>query len=122
MIPYPVYKTLHFIGLFMLFIGLGGGAALLAFVEPMPQKARKWIGMFHGVGLLFALVGGFGMMARLGIHWPFPGWISAKLAIWILLGASIAMIKRRAAPSGAFSLGLILLGGLAAYLAVWKPF
>ncbi len=63
-----------------------------------------------------------GTLARLGVTGGFPGWVWAKLALWLVVGASAAVIKR--APG--FSVHLLwlmpVLGGVGAWLAIYKPF
>lgn len=123
MIPYSVYKIVHLVGVFMiltslsaltLHVGLGGGRV---------HSWRKLVAGTHGVGLLLALVGGFGLLARLGIgHGGLPGWVWAKLAIWATFGGIITVILRKAEWSKALWFTILFLGGLGAYLANYKPF
>jgi hypothetical protein len=122
--PYPIYKLMHFFGIFLVLIALaitcfhvlrGGTRA----DNPM----RKGIAATHGLGALLILVGGFGMLARLGIvQGGLPGWIYGKLVIWLLLGLAIVIPYR--APSWARPLLWLLpiLAVLAAYMALYKPF
>ena len=81
MIDYTVYKFIHFLGIIMIFVSLGG---VMVHVFNGGAKAdniwRKPAGITHGIGLFLVLLGGFGMMARLGIQWPWPGWLFVKLA------------------------------------------
>lgn len=116
MIDYPTYKVIHILGALTVFLGLG---AALAPIGKGPMA--RWIAPVHGVGLLFSLVAGFGLLARLGIVTQWPAWVIAKLVIWVTLGGWLAVAKRRILPPAA-SLTLILtLGALAAYLAINKP-
>jgi hypothetical protein len=70
------------------------------------------------------LLGGFGMLARLGIMHGlnFPGWLWVKLVIWGMLGAAVIIPRRRPTLSRALLFALPILGGLAAYMAIYKPF
>ena len=73
------------------------------------------------IGLLVILVAGFGLKAKLQIvNWP--GWLIAKLIIWLVLGALLAVINRK--PSAGLPLWIlvIILGAAAAYLVQYKPF
>jgi hypothetical protein len=72
--------------------------------------------------MVLVLLGGFGMLARLGIHWPWPGWVLGKVIIWIILGGIIALIYRLPHVGKALWYIVLLLGTLAAYLAIMKPF
>ncbi|MFP5520527.1 MAG: hypothetical protein ACLGGX_11530 [Bdellovibrionia bacterium] len=78
--------------------------------------------ILHGVGLALILISGFGMAARLGLVSGLPGWIHAKLAIWVLLGAGIALAKRKGAIGWPVAVLLMGLGTTAAYIAINKPF
>lgn len=121
MIFYPVYKVLHFVGMFMILISLGG-LAFNAIVGGAAQNAwRKPAAITHGIGMFLALLGGFGLLARLGIHWPWPAWVVGKICVWLLLGAMMAVFRRRAEMGRLAWWTTIALGGLAAYLANFKP-
>jgi hypothetical protein len=62
------------------------------------------------------------MLARLGIHWPWPGWVLVKVVIWIILGALGAVAARKTTLAQPLWWMTIVLGGLAAYVAGNKPF
>jgi hypothetical protein len=114
MISYNVYKLIHLVSIFGLFISLACAVVL--------EKAQsRWTAPAHGVSLVFILIGGFGMLARLGIHGSLPGWVIGKLVIWLIFGACIALAKRKVLPLGAFLFLITALGGVAASLALWKP-
>ena len=117
--PYAIYKLLHVIGLMLLFLGMGG---LLLGARSGLDRAPKGTAILHGVGLFAMLVGGFGMMARLGIDWPWPGWLIAKLGVWLAIGALPVLVRRRVLPGGPAWLIAAVLGALAAWFAIVKPF
>lgn len=122
MIDYTVYKFVHFLGIIMIFVSLGG---VMAHVFNGGVKAdyvwRKPAGITHGIGLFLVLLGGFGMMARLGINWPWPGWLFAKLAIWLVLGGITGLVYRLGRSGKSLWAGVVLLGAIAAYMAIMKP-
>jgi len=121
--PYEAYKVLHVFSVILTFTVLGGLALHSANGGNRGSNgSSKLTGILHGVGLLMILVGGFGLLARLGTSGGFPLWVWFKLAIWLLVGASAVVIKRSPALSKALLLVLPLLGGVAAWLAVYKPF
>lgn len=123
MISYSVYKIIHLVGILMVFMALGGLATNAINGGGKKHRWRKPIAITHGVGLLISLVGGFGLLARLGVmHGSLPGWVIAKLVIWILFGALIAVIPRKPALAKPLWLIIIILGATAAYLAGSKPF
>lgn len=119
MISYAVYKMVHYVGIFLLVFGLGG--VLISHLAGFSLKGKaKFLGFLtHGLGMFLVLLGGFGMLARLGITSGLPGWIYAKLGIWLLLGLAISLAKRK--PSYFLSVVIITLLSLAPYVAIYKP-
>ena len=117
--PYETYKVLHVVGLLLLFLGMGG---LLLGAGSGRDPAPRSTAILHGVGLLVMLVAGFGMMARLGVNWPWPGWLIAKLGVWLTIGALPVLVRRDMLPLGLAWSAVAALGGLAAWLAISKPF
>ena len=116
---YAIYKLLHVVGLMLLFLGMGG---MLLGARAEPDRAPRRTAVLHGVGLFVMLLGGFGMMARLGIDWPWPGWLFAKLGVWLVIGALPVLVRRQVLPRGPAWLVAAGLGALAAWLALSKPF
>jgi hypothetical protein len=119
--PYEIYKIMHLIGLTLLLLGLGGILAAFASTQSVPKKVKGLCFGAHGLGLLLMLVGGFGMAARLGLVSGLPGWIYAKLAIWLILAGMISAAKRKADKAPALILVFTLLVGAAAWFAIYKP-
>ena len=116
MIAYEIYKLTHFAGMFLLFNSFGA----YAFSNDKANAKNKAIA--HGVGLLLVLIGGFGMLARLQISWPFPLWTFAKLGVWLLFGASIVVFKRKLLNAKVALALMVALAVAAGYLALYKPF
>ena len=119
MIPYVTYKVVHYLGIFILVTALSASLARSAKEGLNTDPWKKRMGMIHGVALFLILLGGFGMLARLGAG--FPMWIVAKLAILVVVGALIAPRK---SPTWA-ARGLVilpLLAALAGWIAYAKPF
>jgi hypothetical protein len=105
------YKLIHVVGALLLFCGLGGMLA---------GKGGKLAGMLHGIGLLAMLVAGIVFADKSGYGWP--GWLLAKIGIWVLLGALPFLVKRGIVGAlGALVLALGL-GATAVWLAQAKPF
>ena len=110
----------------MLFIGLGG--MLMGTVQAgcnasaLQTKVRIASAATHGLGLLFLLLGGFGMLTRMGIVWPYPNWLLVKLVIWVLLAMGLSAAKKRARWALLVTLYFIALGAVASSMAVLKPF
>ena len=125
MFSHAVYNVVHIVGIVLVMSALGG-ATLVAMtgIARNAAPARGLLAAMHGVGALLILVGGFGMLARLGVAHTgsFPGWIWAKVTIWVLIGAAPFLLNRRPAVAKPMLLALPVLGGLAAYIAIYKPF
>lgn len=123
MISYSIYKVMHLVGVLMVFLAVGGVATHAANEGGRHHAWRKSILITHGIGLLLSLVGGFGLLARLGIvHGGLPNWALAKLGIWIFFAVVVGVLARRPKLAKASWPVMIILGGVAAYLAGSKPF
>lgn len=126
MLSLAVYKTVHFLGVFVLITALAASLARAA----MPSAgggegaaaADPWgkrLGIAHGVALFLVLLGGFGMLARLGMG--VTGWVGAKLLLWLAVGGLIALRKNPVAAAWGLVL-LPLLAMLAGWIGYAKPF
>ena len=122
MISLVIYKNLHLIGVFMILMALGGLILQQIQASTRDQVWRKPVAITHGIGMVLVLVGGFGMLARLGIHWPWPGWILGKVIIWLVLGVMIAVIGRSPGMAKPLWWITLALAAIAAYLALNRPF
>jgi len=122
---HSTYLVIHLLGILLVFVPLGG-VALHALNGGTKQdnRARKWVGIMHGLGTVFILLGGFGMLARLGIMQggAFPGWVWAKLVILIVLAAILMLPYRKPELALPIFLALPFFGALAGFLAIFKPF
>src|SRR5687768_16268077 len=122
MFSHQLYNVVHIVGLVLLMAGLGG-IATAAGAYRRSVRTRRLVAVFHGLGIFLILLGGFGMLARLGIvrGTSWPGWVWAKVIVWgVLAGAAILPYRfpRTAVP---VMLALPVLGGIAAYMAIYKP-
>ena len=122
MIPVTIYKNLHLLGVFMILVALGGFIVQQIHTTAPERVWRRPIAITHGIGMVLALVGGFGMLARLGIFWPWPGWVVGKIIIWLIFGILVALIGRTPALAKSLWWSTIALAAIAAYLALNKPF
>lgn len=86
---YGVYKIIHIVSIVLFFAFYYG-------IATKKGKANKIEVIFTGILLVLILVGGFGLMARLGIpHGQWPLWIKLKFGIWFLVGILSHMIWKR---------------------------
>ena len=116
---YEFYKILHVVGVLMVFASIGA-TLVKASLKDTSSTFKKEIGITHGVGLLLALVAGFGIIAKLGL--AFNGWVIAKILIWLFFGGVTAIATRKPELAKPLWFISILIGILAAYLAIYKPF
>lgn len=123
MISYSIYKLVHLFGLLLAFSALGGMAVHAASGgTARASGVRGTVLTMHGLGVFLLLLGGFGMLARLGIvQGGLPGWIIAKLGVWTVIAVLAALPYRKPATAKWTLVALPFLGILAAYLAVYKP-
>lgn len=122
------YTVLHVFGIMVLFASFGALAVLAATGGASTQQGaamRRLAVIGHGVALILILVGGFGLMLKkLAIPHDqlWPGWLYAKIAIWLFFGASLVFFKRKPELAKPLFLILPLVGLIAGYLALYKPF
>jgi len=118
-VSYLTYKILHLVAILFLFTSLGSLAVLGRSGDP---RSRTLASIVHGVSIVVILVAGFGLLARLGHFGDIPGWAYAKIVLWLLLAVAAWPLRRRPEWGTALWLVLPALGGIAAWLAVVKPF
>ena len=125
MFSHQFYNVVHIVGIVLVMSALGGAAvyAMLGEARSGPSP-RRLLGVLHGVGALLVLLGGFGMLARLGFMRgaSFPGWLWVKLAVWALVAVGLLVPFHRPALARPLLLSLPVLGGVAAYMAIYQPF
>jgi hypothetical protein len=118
-----IYKIIHLMGLVGTMMALGAAAVHSKNGGTRQDNpSRKLLAATHGTGLFLMLLGGFGMLARMGIVSAWPGWVWAKLALWLLLGALLSVPFRMPKAAKVMWFLLPLLTGLGAFIALRKPF
>ena len=122
--PYVFYKVLHIIAIALVLGSLGGAVVIaLGGSSYKEHPARKWIGISHGGGMLLILIAGFGAAAKLGmLNDGLPGWVIAKLLVWLLVGGLLAVAGKVEAAARALWFMIPALVGLAGWIAIAKPF
>jgi len=125
MISYAVYKLVHVAAILLLFTAVGGAIAHAANGgRKGDNTAGRMTSIVHGVALFFILLGGFGMLARLEVKhdWLFPPWLWGKLVIWVSLALAVVLPYRKPELAKPLLLVIPLIGAIAAFLAIFKPF
>ncbi len=117
MLSYEVYKILHILTIVVFF---SFGAVMLY------TDAPKHVKIINGVASFLILVGGMGLLARVGVGHGggFPFWVWAKMAIWLVLAVAFPVSAKRLPQNLRFpAYGLFLALLFAAhYFALYKPY
>ena len=121
------YTTIHVGAIMLMYIALGGLAVLAstAGTETDAKPIRRYLTMLHGLALVVIFVAGFGLMSKkLGLGGPgeWPGYIWLKLVLWLVLGGSTVMLRRKPSLMRPMMIILPALGVVAGYIALYKPF
>ena len=83
-------------------------------------ETRKRVMMITGIASIVALVGGFGLQAKL--NYGFPGWIIVKLVCWLGLSALAGFGYRKRGAAGALAAVALLFAFIAVVMVYTKPF
>lgn len=123
MVSYPTYKLIHFLGLFTALVVMAARAGWLMKDDTLAADTRRRsIALVHGIAVFLILLGGFGMLARLGIaQQGLPGWIYLKLAIWVVFAGLIALVGRGSKYARVALIALPVLALAGGAVALYKP-
>ena len=118
------YKFLHLLGVLGVFFALGGALfGSLQVSSKADLMGRKWVGILHGSSLVLALVGGFGLMARMQLKFSTNGWLWGKLLIWVFFGAFLAVIYKAPQANKMKLIPVVLVAmAITLWLVELKPF
>jgi hypothetical protein len=83
-------------------------------------ETRKRVMMITGIASVLALVGGFGLQAKL--NYGFPGWLIVKLVCWLGLSALAGFGYRRRGAAGTLAAVALLFAFIAVVMVYTKPF
>ena len=83
-------------------------------------ETRKGVMIITGIASVLALVGGFGLQAKLNLG--FPGWLIVKLVCWLGLSALAGFGYRRRGAAGALAAVALILAFIAVVMVYTKPF
>jgi hypothetical protein len=106
-----IYYVMHVLSLVLL-----TGFTFQVFAKP---ENRKRTMIVTGVLSLTMLIGGFGLLARLG-H-GFPPWIVVKIVCWLGLAAMAGMAFRKPGSIGPLKLLTIVLITIAVWAVYFRP-
>lgn len=124
---YEFYKVLHLLAILLVFTSLGG-LAMIAWqsrsgaATDEARGARRTLAIINGIAILVVFVAGFGLMARTGVAtgaWPL--WIYGKIGVWVLVVASMMIVRKKGGLGALWYVLLPLVGAVGAWLAVNKP-
>ena len=115
-----LYKVIHLTGIAMMLFALGGLCFHALGGGEKKHDGRRGMMMTHGIGLLLTLVAGFGMLAHLGIHWPWPTWVLLKAVIWLAFGLVTLLLYRSGGLNRVVAAVSILLLTAAAVIVQYK--
>lgn len=119
---YEFYKFLHLTGIFLLISGLMGVFFTVWSGQNLTGKIKSASFALHGLGLVFILVSGFGLLAKLGLAREMPTWAYAKLGLWAVFALIISLLKRKSHIGMPLYVLLLVCYCAAAYIGIYKPF
>ncbi|WP_414661569.1 hypothetical protein [Horticoccus sp. 23ND18S-11] len=108
-----IYSILHVASVLVL-------TAYTFYAFAAAPETRKRVLMITGIASLLALVGGFGLQAKLQVG--FPGWLIVKIVCWLGLSALAGFGYRRRGAAGTLSVIAIVLALVAIVMVYTKPF
>jgi len=123
-VSYEFYKVLHIFAIVAGCTAIGAmalGALATRDDAELGKRLRKPLMAIHGVAGLLILVAGFGLLARTGVIGKWPPWVYGKLALWVTLGISPVLVRRRPQLGFAWVVLVPVIAGIGAWLAVTKP-
>lgn len=120
---YITYKLIHYVGIFTILVILAATSMHALHGGTRADKPhRRLLAAVHGIAVFLVLLGGFGMLSRLGIiDGGFPNWVLVKMLIWLVLAAVLAVPYLGRSWARMMLVALPLLAVSAGALALLKP-
>lgn len=114
-----ILKVIHILGIALIVTGLAAlwGASFHAKAR-LEKKIRIQLALVHGIGMALVIISGFMLLGSTGMG----GWVYGKFLIWLTLGGSMVLAKRKSHWGSGLLLLWVTLAGCAAWLALVKPF
>ena len=119
MLSFEAYEVVH-ISCIIIFAGLIG----FSFASSPPPR---WVKISLGITTIMIFVAGMGLMARMGIghgEGSWPGWIIAKMTLWLALAISTPILSKRLPPTQKAKVFWLLMAvfiGIV-YIVIYQPF
>ncbi len=114
-----LFKLIHIAGILMLFSGLCALWGVYAGGHTPNKSTRITLAVIHGIGMALLLVSGLMQLSALGAG--FPLWAILKGSLWLVLGVSMVLAKRRASWGPLLIWFWIACGVAAAFCGIYKP-
>lgn len=115
---YFLYKVLHIVGVVLLFAALGGLTLREVAGDDSPKSRALGLAT-HGIALTLIFITGMAALMALGLG--APPWVLAKMVLWLVIAALPVVIRKMPRHATLLWWLLPILGGLAAWLAIYKP-
>lgn len=109
------YYLIHVISLFLL------TAFTFQAIGAADKGKNKGVMALTGILALAALVGGFGLMAKLEYEYN-QGWVAVKIAAWLVLSLLAGFAYRKPGARGVLGFVGIVAVAAAVYMVYTKPF
>ncbi|MGB0452508.1 MAG: hypothetical protein ACPGJV_02250 [Bacteriovoracaceae bacterium] len=113
MLSYEFYKFFHIIAIIGFFSLVGA--------QFLGDAKAKWIKILAGVLSFFILVGGMGLLARIGVNHGegFPAWVWIKIVIWAIIAILTPVLNKRVGSKRTLAwLFILILGYTAAHVVI----
>ena len=112
----------HLIGIFMVFLSIGG-AVVRSVSKDEDSDLKRMVGLTFGLGMILVLLGGMSLMVvREHAKDGMPAWLWGKMVLWLVFAGAFSVIIRRPAIAKTLWAGIIVLGGIAVYLVYGMQF